>query len=241
MKFRVFIFLLILCFCFVPASAKAKSDAEAGKSYAKLAHESFKDKDYLKAGKLYEKAYESFKLKIYLENSIIAYLHYAFDALNEKKFDRAIKYCKKVLSLEPDNEDAKEILADVYYSRGSEFYYRGKEYQAEKDLNKSLKYSVLAEQKERAERLLSKISGQRGDLFNISKPFVKKTSASAGPIPEMLELMELKIYGETFEKLPMTRRVSRLEKDVFGGVFKENGLLDRIKKLKERVLPELID
>ncbi len=241
MKLRVFISLLTFCVFFIFGTVEAKSGAETGKSHAKNAHEAYKDKDYLKAGELYEKAYNSFKLEVYLENSIIAYLHYAFDSLNEKKFDRAIKYCKKVLSLESGNEDAREILSDVYYSRGSDFYYRGKEYQAEKDLRRSLKYSVLSEQKQRARELLSKISGNRGDLFNYSKPFVQKTSAAAEPMPETLELMELKIYGETFEKLPITRRVSRLEKDVFGRTFGENGLLGRIKSLKERILPELTD
>ncbi len=240
MKSGVLISLLILSMFSIPCANAAQNDnsSKVTGKYAKKAHEAFEDKDFLRAGVYYEKAYRANKNKVYLENSIIAYLRYSFDSLNEKKYEEAIKYCVKVLSLQPNNRDAKEILADIYYSRGTDLYYSGKEGKARKDLEKSLQYSILTEQKQRAKKLLSKISDKRL-RSGYSKSYIKKTSGH-NSMPEILELMELKIYGETFEKSSMYERIGKLERDVFGRTYKNNGLIVRMKRLKSKVLPELI-
>jgi len=244
MKLKGLSFLLIFLIFFIsgPVRAKQGYNPEWAEKFAKIAHEAFKDKDFLKAGEFYEKAYNAGNIKVYLENSITAYLHYSFDCLNEKNYDPAIKYCEKVISMQPNNNDAKEILADIYYSRGSDFYYRGKEYRAKKDLGKSLKYSVLSVQKQKAEELLKKISPEKVG-FSCSKPVIKMTSdnnPANRSIYETIELMELKIYGETFEGLSIYQRTCRLEKDVFNRNYQREGVLVRIERLKRKVLPELI-
>ncbi len=235
MKQRVILYLLVFSIILTPYAHAAPS---AAKTYAKRAHEAFENKNFQLAGVFYEKAYNEDKNKVYLENSVIAYLRYAFDSLNEKKYEDAIKYCERVLFLEPGNKDAREILSDIYYSRGSSLYYRGDEQKAASDLKKSLKYSILAEQKQRAQKLLSKISVSISEPVFLN-PFAKKTSGY-DVSSEALELMELKIYGETFERYSIYERTGRLEKDVFGRTYAGNGLAFRIKNLKARILPENI-
>ena len=246
MKLGVISFLsVIFAFCISCNSiVYANSASETAGKYAKTAHEAFADRDFLSAGMFYEKAYNTYKADVFLENSITAYLHYAFDCSNEKNFEQAIKYCQKVLSLRPDNKDAREILSDTYYSRGSGFYYRGLPEKAEIDVKKSLEYSMLAEQTLRAKELLYKISGKKDD-FSCQTPYIKKTSGNHQPTPDQsvfddIELMELKIYGESFEKLSMAERVNRLEAEVFEKNDDENGLVTRVENLKTKILPELL-
>lgn len=239
MKSEYFIFLLILfLFCANNAWALSSDNIKLSEHFAEKAHEYFEDKNFPKAGDYYEKAYKTGKIDVYKENSIIAYLRYAFDCMNEKKYDSAITYCEKALSLEKNNNDAKEILSDIYYSRASDLYYRGKEKIAKKDLVKSLEYGALTEQKQRARDLLSKISNKKNSN-NLYSPFIKKTS-DANPLPAMLELMELKLYGQSFENLSLYQRVNKLEKEVYGKTYYEKDLISRVKKLKEKICPELV-
>lgn len=134
-------FLIILCLFAMPAFSF---------SYSESAHIAYNEKDYLKAGQLYEKAYRKEKISVYLDNAIAAYLSHAFNLSNDKEYIPAIKYCQRVLDLRPNDKNAMELLSDIYYSRGSDYYFRGASEKARNDLEKSLHYSILPEQKQRA-------------------------------------------------------------------------------------------
>jgi len=202
---------------------------------AELAHEAFKDKDFIKAGQYYEQAYNEENVEVYLENAITAYLNYSFDCLNEKDYSECIKYCEKVLLISSTDKNAKEILSDAYYSRSSKYFYRGFKRKSEQDILKSFRYSVLPEQKERAKNFLVKISGKKYSQNPVAKKVSNRSSA-----PELIEAMELKIYGETFEETSVIDRVGKLEKDVLGRSYSNYSLIERVDNLKKRILPELM-
>lgn len=117
---------------------------------AEKAHEAYQNKDFQKAGEYYEQAYQNDHDKVHLENALAAYLSYAFDLSNDKEYDQAIKYCEKILGMQPDNTHAKELLCEVYYSRGTDNYYNGLKDKALYDMENSYKYSVCQDQKQRA-------------------------------------------------------------------------------------------
>jgi tetratricopeptide (TPR) repeat protein len=204
---------------------------------ASQAHKEYEAKNYLKAGELYEKAYQTSKSKVLLDNSIIAYLSYAFDMANDKKYAEAVKYCEKVLSLSPKDKNAKELLSDVYYSRGSDNFYRGFISKAKEDLNLSLNYSVLPEQAQKAREGLSQLSGMEDKK---EKPVPQLPILSVNKsVPELLQLMEMKIYGETHDKLSIIERIRKLEGDVFNKKSEGESIINRVNKLKEAILPEI--
>ncbi len=145
---------ILLCLCFFSLPAMATDMAE-------MAHLAYKGKEYRKAGELYEKLYYKEKIDVYLENAQSAYLSHAFNLCNDKEYKKAINCCKKVLLMNPNNKNARELLCDIYYSRGSNYYYEGLKSRALLDFQNSLKYSVLTEQKQRAQKELAKISSNR--------------------------------------------------------------------------------
>ena len=118
---------------------------------AEIAHEAYANKDFQKAGEYYEQAYQNDHEKVYLENAIAAYLSYAFDLSNDKHYEQSIKYCEKILGLQPENTHAKELLCEIYYSRGTDYYFSGSKDKALCDMENSIKYSVCQEQTQRAE------------------------------------------------------------------------------------------
>lgn len=120
-----------------------------GENYPEKAHELYKKKDYPKAGAFYEKAYKREKIGVYLDNAVAAYLCHAFNLSNDRKYKQAIDYCTKVLSLEPGNNSAKELLSEIYFSRGSDHFFMGYKEKALSDMENSFKYSVLPEQRQR--------------------------------------------------------------------------------------------
>lgn len=118
-------------------------------NYADKAHDAYEEKQYLKAGELYEKAFESDKNKVYLENAAAAYLTLAFNLSNDKDYEKAIALCEKVLLLRPESTPALELLGEIYYSRGSDYYFNGFSEKARNDMEKALRCSVSPEQKQR--------------------------------------------------------------------------------------------
>ncbi|OGI01357.1 MAG: hypothetical protein A2Y25_02560 [Candidatus Melainabacteria bacterium GWF2_37_15] len=136
---------LILLLSFLLLSLPA-----TGANYADMAHKAYKNKDYVKAAEYYEQAYQQDKSDVYLDNAIAAYLSHAFNLTNDKEYDQAIKYCEKVLSLKPGYSNAQELLCEIYYSRGTDSYFNGNGEEARIHMEKSLQYSVLPEQKQRA-------------------------------------------------------------------------------------------
>lgn len=165
--------------------------------YAETAHSAYNKSDFLKAGQYYEKAYSVEKNKIFIDNACTSYISYAFNLLDKKDYDNAIKYCKKALSLSPDNQNAKELLSDIYSAKNSD--------------------------------------------NQISPSELTPVSASApDDIPNLLKLMEMKLYGKAQGNSPVITRVQKLEKDVFNNNYNQDSLITRLDRLKHAVLPELL-
>ncbi|HBG48612.1 MAG TPA: hypothetical protein DDW90_03740 [Cyanobacteria bacterium UBA9971] len=204
---------------------------------SETAHKAYIQSNFLESAQYYEKAYSVEKNKVFIDNAITSYLSYAFNLANEKKYDEAIKYCRKVLSLRPAEQNAKELLSDIYYSRSSDSFYSGNVEKAREDLENSLKYSVLPEQAQKAREGLAQLKNSG----NQAKTSVFRPANVSAPdsIPELVKLIEIKIYGEAQDKLPVTERVKKLEKDVFNKNYNDESLTLRLDRLRKEVLPEL--
>jgi len=239
MKIKIISMILSIFLIFEVMPVYAVQD-RAGKSTAQtaeMAHKAYVQKDFLKAGQYYEKAYSSEKNQVFLDNSITSYLSYAFNLANEKKYDEAVKYCQKALSLRPSDKNAKELLSDVYYSRSSDNFYSGNIEKAKEDLENSLKYSVFPEQSQRAREGLSQLKNEENNFS--SAEFRPAKAFTPDSMPELVKLIEIKIYGKTQEKLPVTDRIQKLEKDVFNKNYNDESLTLRLDRLKKAILPEL--
>ncbi|OGH95285.1 MAG: hypothetical protein A2039_00775 [Candidatus Melainabacteria bacterium GWA2_34_9] len=204
--------------------------------FAETAHNAYNQNNFLKSAQYYEKAYSVEKNKVFIDNAITSYLSYAFNLANEKKYDEAIKYCRKVLSLCSSDQNAKELLSDVYYSRSSDCFYSGNIDKAREDLENSLKYSVLPEQAQKAREGLSQLNNNGNQPASAFKPISISTTNS---MPELVKLIEIKIYGKAQDKLPVSERIQKLEKDVFNKNYNDESLTLRLDRLKKAVLPEL--
>jgi len=204
---------------------------------SETAHKAYIQSNFLESAQYYEKAYSVEKNKVFIDNAITSYLSYAFNLANEKKYDEAIKYCRKVLSLRPAEQNAKELLSDIYYSKSSDSFYSGNIEKAREDLENSLKYSVLPEQAQKAGEGLAQLKNSG----NQAKTSVFRPANVSAPdsIPELVKLIEIKIYGEAQDKLPVTERVKKLEKDVFNKNYNDESLTLRLDRLRKAVLPEL--
>lgn len=204
---------------------------------SETAHKAYNQSNFLKSAEYYEKAYSLEKNKVFIDNAITSYSSYAFNLANEKKYDEAIKYCKKVLSMRPAEKNAKELLSDIYYSRSSDYFYNGNPEKAKEDLENALKYSVFPEQAQKAREGLLQLKNSENQFS--SAEFLPATVSSSGSIPELVKLLELKIYGKSQDKLPVTERVQKLEKDIFNKNYNDESLTLRLDRLKKTVLPEL--
>lgn len=204
---------------------------------SETAHKAYIQSNFLESAQYYEKAYSVEKNKVFIDNAITSYLSYAFNLANEKRYDEAIKYCRKVLSLRPAEQNAKELLSDIYYSKSSDSFYSGNIEKAREDLENSLKYSVLPEQAQKAGEGLAQLKNSG----NQAKTSVFRPANVSAPdsIPELVKLIETKIYGEAQDKLPVTERVKKLEKDVFNKNYNDESLTLRLDRLRKAVLPEL--
>ena len=90
---------IFLLFETMPVIAIAHQVRNSPAQLVETAHKAYNRNDFLKAGQYYEKAYSIEKNQVFIDNAITAYSSYAFNLANEKKYDEAIKYCQKVLSL----------------------------------------------------------------------------------------------------------------------------------------------
>ncbi len=232
-KITALFLLLLIVFETLPVYA-----ANPTAYYAKIAHESYDKKDFLKSAQYYEKAYAAEKNKIFMDNAITSYLNYSFDLANEKKYDDSIKYCEKVLSIRSGEKNAKELLSDVYYSKGSDNFYNGDITKAREDFQNSLKYSVLPEQSQKANEALAGLTNPKNQVR--SRKFEPISTSAPASMPELLKLMEMKIYGKNHDNLPIMDRVKKLEKDVFNQNYSNESLTSRTDRLKRAVLPELL-
>lgn len=237
MKIKIlpFILSILLLFHTLPVCAAVNLSAQ----YAATAHSAYEKNDFLKAGEYYEKAYQKEKNKIFLDNAVNSYLNHAFNSANEKKYDETVKYCRKILSINKDNQNAKELLSDIYYTRGSENFCRGNIPKAREDFNNSLKYAVIEEQEEKARKKLAMIDNPADEIdpsFSVIKPSM---SYVPDTLPELLNLMEMKAYGDIKGKLPLIKRIQELEKDILNETYDKESLIVRSDRLRNRILPEL--
>lgn len=245
MKLRASLFLTVFVALFLSSASVIGSDTTfVADGYAQKAHKAFETHNYPQAGDLYEKAYNIDPIPTYLENALTAYLHHAFDLLNDKDYNNAILYCQKALSLSPSNKEAKEILSDIYCSRGSGYYFRGKKDKARDDLKKALEYSVLPEQREKPMELLAKIDGEANySLYSsapndtIEIPYAKPANTE---LFSVLELLEMRIYGQPNSACPIEERINKLETAIFKRNFDGYSLAIRLENLKKVVLPEFM-
>ena len=253
---------IFLLFETMPVIAIAHQVRNSPAQLVETAHKAYNRNDFLKAGQYYEKAYSIEKNQVFIDNAITAYSSYAFNLANEKKYDEAIKYCQKVLSLRQSEQNTKELLSDIYYSRSSYNFYNGNPRKAKEDLENSLKYSVLPEQAQKAREGLSQLKETGGDL-----EFKPITTSAPDSMPELVKLVEMKIYGKSHDNLPVLERIAKenneiqklksslekeeslklalsenlakLEKDIFNKNYNDESLTVRLDRLKKAALPEL--
>ncbi|MEI8390697.1 MAG: matrixin family metalloprotease [bacterium] len=225
---------IFLLFETMPVIAVVHQVRNSPAQFVETAHKAYNRNDFLKAGQYYEKAYSVEKNQVFIDNAITAYSSYAFNLANEKKYDEAIKYCQKVLSLRQSEQNTKELLSDIYYSRSSYNFYNGNPQKAKEDLENSLKYSMLPEQAQKAREGLSQLKETGGDL-----EFKPITTSAPDSMPELVKLVEMKIYGKSHDNLPVLERIAKLEKDIFNKNYNDESLTVRLDRLKKAALPEL--
>lgn len=212
---------------------KQTGSIELANKYAESAHLAFEHKKYLKAGQDFEKAYSVSKHRVYLDNSTVAYMSYVYELTNNKNYNEALKYCNKVLNMQPNNANAKEHLADIFYSRGSDFFYAGEFQKAKTDLKNSLKFSSSGDNAERVKEALAQIEeAERQGLKPVSG------QSSDNSVPQLVGIIENKVYGTNSTNQPLLKRIDRLEKDTFGKTWESDGLIVRVDRLQKTVLPE---
>lgn len=247
MKYRILSFVLALLLIFgqefsafvvVPACAAVNKYNASAVKYAETAHTAYQKKDFLKSAQYYEKAYALTKNKVFIDNAITSYTGYAYDLAGEKKYDEGIKYCLHVLLLRPEEPNTRELLSDIYYERGSENFYKGMHEKAGQDFENSLKYSTLQEQAQKAKDGLSLIAKGGGKSVS-SVRFKSADSSLPSAIPEVVSLMEMKIYGNTKGNLPLISRIQKLEKDLFNNNYEQESINTRLNRLQHSILPEL--
>jgi predicted Zn-dependent protease len=206
-----------------------------GNRYAKIGHDAYSMKEYLKSAQNYEKAYQITKASVYIDNAIAAYTSYSYELANNKQYEEAIKYCSKILSLKPNNQDTKEALSDIYFTRGADYFYTGDVDKAKADLTASLKYGVNKDQLDRAKDGLAKIEEAKKNNYT---PVPKYQGADDTSIPDIVGKMETKIYGSQNTTSTLLDRINKLEKEVLGQNYPSDGLIVRVDRIKRAVLPE---
>ncbi len=229
------VLLLLLFASSLNINALAANNQEQANKYGKIAHQAYQRRDFKTAGEYYKKAYKEYQMPAFKRNYITAYLSYSFDLANDKKFEESIKYCNRVLEEQPNNTNAKELMADILFTRASDYFYIGDLKAAKQNAQSSLTYATLEEQKQSANELLTQItsaeqSGQR--------PVPKYQAQPDGSIPDSVSRMEKKLLGHTNDKLALIERIKILETQVIGQNFDQEGLIIRVDRLKRALIPE---
>jgi len=235
--FKKIFTLIIIChftiFTIVmPVYSSNIKNTEQANLLSKQGHEAYLEKDYLKAGELYNQAYKFNKIPLYKENSLTAYSNYLTELANDEKYDEAISFALDLLKKNPENKTFKEILSDVYFLRSSEYFYSEEIEKSRLDSENSMKYSILDEQKNRAVERLEQIK------MLTQKEFKTYTASDDNSIQTSLDLLESKLYKQTFNSLPMLQRVENLEKAALGQVYESDSLIIRIDRLKKALIAQ---
>ena len=215
--------------------AKTSQSITLANKYTKIAHDAYDKKQFLKAAQYYEKAYKLNHYKLYQDNELVAYTSYVYMLLANKDYSNALDYGNKLLLMKPNDQNIKELMSEIYYSRSSDYFYTGNLDKAESDLKNSLKFSINKEQADRARDGLSKIDTA---AKNGQTPVPKYEKTSNGTVPEIVGAIENKIYGSSNNSTPMLNRISKLEKDTLGKTYESDSLIDRVNRLKRTVLPD---
>lgn len=219
----------------MPVFSQSAKSVELANSYARAGHEAYNVKNFRKAGENYEKAYSVTGTKLYLENAAVAYSSAAYKLTVEKNYNEALRYCSKALSLQPNNKTSKELYSEIYFSRGTDYFYTGDLTKAKADIETSLKYSTSKDQRERAKDALKKID-------KVSKNNAVPTPAyqenSDDSIPETISEIEMKVYGNYNKSKPLIERINRLEKDSLGKTYESDGMIVRVDRLKRLIFPD---
>jgi len=239
---RTKILSILLALIFIAQSSAihalaANDNTKIAAQYSKQAHEAYNRKDYVNAAMLYEKAYQLTKNSIFRTNAIVAHTNYAYNLLMDEKFDQAIDYCNKLLPKYPKNKKIEEMLSEAYYSRGTDYFYKNRIELAIADLQKSFELGVDKEQKDRAKEALDKLKYASKANPGVS-PGIQNTQTSS--IPDLLNIMENKIYHKTNSDKSILVRIQKLEQDVFSRTFNDEGILVRVERLKTAITPEYV-
>ena len=203
--------------------------------YAKIGHDAYDQKQFLKAAQYYEKAYNLSKNKVYQDNFMTAYTSYAYNLAATKDFENALKYGNKLLFIKPNDQNTKELMSEIYYSRSMDYFYNGIPDKARNDLEESLKFSVNKEQTDRAKDALAKIDIA---VRNRQIPAARYQETQNGSVPEIVGDLENKIYGKSTTSAPIQNRISTLEKDTLGKTYDSDSLMLRIERLKRTIYPD---
>ena len=235
------VILLLSQTCVFSAPAQkarvSNSTIATGNKLTQAAHNAYEKRDYLGAGEGYEKAYKLTGYKLYLENAVIAYTSYAYDLTNQKDYNKAVEYCKKVLSLNPKDNNAKELIADVYYAKGSDYFYTGDIQKAKAEFDSSLKYSTNKDQTDKAKEALDRIAQVESKG---GTPYPKYENTTDIDIPAAITAVENKLYGSASESASIIARINKLEKDALGKTYDNDSIIIRTDRLKRTVIPEYI-
>ena len=140
----------------VKSDKKTYQSIVLANKYAKIAHDAYDKKQFLKAAQYYEKAYKVSNYKLYQDNQVVAFTSYVYTLSASKDYPNAVDYGNKLLLMRPNDQNIKELMAEVYYSRGVDYFYTGNLDKAKEDLENSLKFSINKEQTDRAQDGLSK-------------------------------------------------------------------------------------
>lgn len=206
-----------------------------GNKLVGVGHSAYNNHNFLKAGESYEKAYQITGTKLYKENADVAYKAYVSDLLNTKSYEKALFYANKLFSANSNDKQVKELLSEIYFSRGQEYFYTGESTKAKSDIEMSIKYAIDAEQKNRGKDALEKLK-QISDSNSQVTPKYQETSD--GSFLEVLNAVEIKLYGKSNETQPVLDRIKKLEKESLGKNYENDSLIVRVDRLKRSIIPE---
>ena len=239
--FLVFLFLITQNFS-LTAFASTSNKQQAGQ-LATSAHKAYETKHYQEAAELYEKAYTLDPQKLYFENSITSYKNQVIALANQEKYEEATAYCTKLLAKHPENKEIKELLCDMYYSKGEKYFYSNKLNEAKADLEKSLELAVVPDQKQRAEEDLSKLKtvmssgGYISSAQNIDPKDSENIKKAGISVTEQLNELETNVFGKPQDK-PLLTRLDSLETKILNAHYPDESIVNRINRLNKTLFPE---
>lgn len=231
----------------IPAYVYAKPPAGVNTSavnrYADVAHQAYERQDFATAATNYEKAYNLSKEKVFKDNYLAAYTSYAYELANDKKYEESLKICQKVLSINPQDENIKDFMAEVYYMKGSDAFYAGNIAQAKSEFQKAMKFTVSKDQTDKIKDGMSKADealkyqGETSPSYSAAeKPQVStsqpKQTMNSSTLADTISEMEQSTYGYADKTSPLKNRISKLEKELLGKTYEKETIAKRTDRLK---------